>query len=1417
MVHALKYIKILFLFLSLLFVACNRNIHDSASTVSVDSLYHKISAMRYSNLLHMDSLTDELGRLAADNNEAEAVAANAKAYSALMKMDYAKANELYNRVFETSLCEIERLVAAVGMMTIDYRVSANRRFFDNRIKALELIKRINEDFSYLTKDDKERFERAKIEFGIVSACYFANLGMQEEKSMTLDYLRANIEKIDNVPLKVYGRMIVANNNPNRKERLSALMLGLNIANNNNLSWLQANYKLLLAISLRDSVQRRLLVNELPEKFKMFSLRNLPLDEIPLALSYEAEKDFKKSGDYYMMIEAIVVAASCKIQTAEYAEAIVLLDKALNEVNDYYRRYYPLNEVQGSSSLFCLDDSVDFVTDADAGVYNIPECLLSVRREASSAFAGMSDKLASDINREAYLELLRTTRMNKQFESRAYAAQMAVTHLELWIIVLAVALLAISLFVWLSYRSRMRYERTFLVDRKRLLEVSRRLISSLPHEATSKEMLCASVKETLDALLWNFSGRTSFEIVGETDESCGENLYLFDICYMNIPSYDKLKVSTSIPLTAEKHTLLAMVVPYVAVVIEEGLRITGISEEQERAEEQHKAYAIYLAEHKRENLQKRVSLSVVGAMRPYIDRLLKELSTFGLSLASEDEERKLKYIDELTDRLNYLNIILERWIKMRHGEFSLHVENFEVAELFDIIEKSRMLLESRGISLNIVDSKGVVKADKALTLFMINTLVDNAVKFTPAGGEITVGTVLQGDAVEIFVSDTGIGISQADIDRILGEKVYDASRIGEDNEKLQPKSKGGGFGLMNCKGIIDKYRKTDEVFSVCSMNITGNKGGGSRFSFRLPKGILRCIAVLLIFLPSSLLADDELFDRLDIAVDSVYMSNVNGNHEEAFVQAQIAIELLNSYYLSNVGGSDTLALLDGGAAELKWWREAVFPKELNEKIYFNILDMRNELAVASLALQRWQPYRYNNYIYSTLYRLVHEDTGIAARYERMQQSLNLRKVAIALLSLMLLVLLVYRLLSYVRFNIIEKMNENMVTDVNKRLLSVVTREERLSVQQLADGLLRELFLCMGENLRFERVAILLRDASSAQAVSEQPYSALHGRADVYMYSVLERREEYVSPDGLMRVLPLSAMHSGNPYVIGVLEVVSERPLDDNEVVALELVTAYLASVAYHAIVRVEKRYIALEEMEEQAKRMKFEENRLHVKNLVMDNCLSVIKHETIYYPSKVRELAGKAIADNSGRSVAVEDMRELMGYYSSIFGILSNCAMRELNDMSFSVTHVRLSQIFDDAVRYVARCSKRNGKEISLRYENADIVVGVDVDMVTCLFESLLDAAMRYSAPGTLVLRAIENDDVVSIELVDNRIVLSNDEVAEIFTPSERNITDTGLVGMEYLVAKEVVRLHEDYTGKYGGRMEARSDVSGTIILFTLPK
>jgi hypothetical protein len=182
------------------------------------------------------------------------------------------------------------------------------------------------------------------------------------------------------------------------------------------------------------------------------------------------------------------------------------------------------------------------------------------------------------------------------------------------------------------------------------------------------------------------------------------------------------------------------------------------------------------------------------------------------------------------------------------------------------------------------------------------------------------------------------------------------------------------------------------------------------------------------------------------------------------------------------------------------------------------------------------------------------------------------------------------------------------------------------------------------------------------------------------------------------------------------------------------------------------------------------------------------------------------------------MTELVDYYNSVFGILANCAKRELDTMCFTLSVTRVEQLFDDARRYVARCAKKRGMGLSLVYEPTEACVRVDAELVGNLFEALADAALKVEKEGVLQLRAADAGDFVKVELVDGRRTLTSYEAQELFTPSRYNIaSDAGLLGMEYLVAKEVVRMHEDYTGHHGSRMEARADVEGVVILFTLPK
>lgn len=1399
------------------FVGCGSSYEELSP--HVDELCTRLWSSRYCNVARFDSIAELLADADADNDEIKAVADNASGYAAMMRMDYSAACDLYSSVIENSSCEIERLAADVGLMTVCYRASENRSFFDHRTDALSRIRRINEELELLSTSDSMRFMRAKIEFGIVSVCYFSNLCMQEEKARALEYIRDDVKHIDDVALRLYAEMILSNNVSDPVERIELLCKGAKAAKENGEVWIEANYNLLLTIGLRDTVALHTFKEQLPLQYKELNAMGLDDYGFLSMLARRSVEGFRDYGDGYMMIEALAVSASCNIEYGRYEEALLYIDKALGTVNDYYMHYYPMRDDLCVNSLDAYNEGVYSGDAVDEGVYNIPECMLSVRREACCAFAGMGNIESSDINRNAYLELLETTRMNKHMESRVSRVEENSAEHDILLVVIVVLLVVACGYIAVMVKNRRRHELLYSASLKQLHRACRTLLSSLPREVDSKDELCMAVSSVLDDCLCGFSGETRFNVASMPGEGGRlPNRYEFALHFMAVGSGDVLYVETEFPLDQEKMSVLEMVVPYVAVAIEEGMRLADIGDECMRAEEERQAYSIYLAEHKRENLLKRVSVSVVGGMRPFMDRITGELKTLAGDCPADDVQRKLKYIAELTDRLDDLNVILERWIKMRRGEMNLQIENFSLVDVFTIVAKSRALLEKRGVELDVKKCDAAVKADKALTLFMVNTLVDNAAKFTPKGGKVTIEGIEREDCVEIAVSDTGIGISQSDIERILGEKVYDASSIGRDNEYLQPKKKGGGFGLMNCKGIIEKYRKSGELFSVCSLDIESVKGGGSRFAFRLPKGVMRVVLLLLTMLPLSLNAQNGLLDMVSSYADSVYYCNVEGDYGTSFVHADRALGLLNEYYRKNVGGTDTLSLYSGAANEIKWWREELFADSLKDGIYFNILDIRNEIAVASLATQRWRTHRYNNYVYTTLYRLVHEDKGISERYAAMSTAMNYRMAAVALLLFVLMMLVLYIIVSYVRHNIIHRKNENLLLKANSQVLQVVNGDRRIEAHELLEGVVRKVYDCMGENMRMSRVAIMFRQENGAKPVIAEVCESPDHNDNIFMLGVIDSGERFVSPDRMTCVLPLYVNSAEQRVLAGAMEVVAMRPLVEDEILNLELVASYAASVAYHALVRMAGSYTALEEIEEQIERVKYEENRLHVQNMVLDNCLSVLKHETIYYPSRIRDVVGQAVAGSADKKAAIASIGELMDYYCSIFGILSNCARRELDDRCFMVSKVGVQQFFEGAERYAARLRKRSRREIFLSYEPSAAVVSVDADLVEYLLESLLDAAFRIEGDGTLLLRAVDTGNEVRVELVDNRYELSSEEIADLFVPTRRNMASDGTIqGMEYLVAKEIVRLHEDNTGHRGSRMEARSDVGGTVILFTLPK
>lgn len=225
--------------------------------------------------------------------------------------------------------------------------------------------------------------------------------------------------------------------------------------------------------------------------------------------------------------------------------------------------------------------------------------------------------------------------------------------------------------------------------------------------------------------------------------------------------------------------MKVIIPYISWTLENGLAFISLGDERKRLEKEQYIHEQHLAENKRQNLVKKACLFIVMGIMPYIDRIINETHKLTVNNYIDNEDikkSKYHYIDELITRINEYNDILALWIKMKQGTLSLSIENFELNDLFKVLVKGRKTFEMKQQTLTIIPTEAIVKADKALTLFMINTLMENARKYTQQGGKISVYAEENENYVEISIQDNGLGLSVEDKERILSEKVYDSGKL-----------------------------------------------------------------------------------------------------------------------------------------------------------------------------------------------------------------------------------------------------------------------------------------------------------------------------------------------------------------------------------------------------------------------------------------------------------------------------------------------------------------------------------------------------------------------------------------------------------------------------------------------------------------
>ena len=1403
----------------------------------IDSLNGKAYAYRYRSLDSSYKYADAAYRQVNFYKSGKAEASNNLGFCAYMNMDFDRAEALHKEVYKLTKNELELLIADIGLMKICQRTAMNKEYYDYRNSALRRMKRIREESDlFADRHETLRLDYAFTEFFIVSSIYYYYLQQRQEAIDALNQIPEDEALTDTNQLLYYhyikgsASLVEANNPEERKLReFDQLYYTWRIAVQSKNPYFEGNGLQGLA---------NLMVS--PANFEFYRVRrthaldqfDFPVDSLmPLRMAQLALEKFQEYDDLYQIAGAYVSIGKYLNAHGRYSEALDTLTKALDCVNQHHLLYYHKADTLDKLWPYAEGDTtytgVPWITEEK--VKTVPEWISRIREQLSVSYAGLGMKHASDYNRNIYLDILNFTRQDKELESRYISLEAGSRQMTLVLSVVIVGLVLVVILWWFFNKSSKTRNQVDVERLQQILSLCRDITSSIP-------MNVPLIQQGIDQLFGK--GRMTLEI----------------------PEEGKAALVPVHRLSKDEKALVHVLEPYIIWAADNEQMVEALSDERIQLEKQRYVYEQHIAGNKRQNLIKKACLAIVNGINPYIDRILNEVHKLTEKGYIDDEKikkEKYQYIDELVTTINEYNDILALWIKMKQGTLSLNIETFGLNELFDLLGKGRRAFEMKEQTLEIKPTHAMVKADRALTLFMINTLAENARKYTPEGGVIKVYARTTDSYVEISVEDNGRGISAEDVAQIIGEKVYDSRVIGMKNatdaDELK-ENKGSGFGLMNCKGIIEKYKKTNELFRVCVFNVESELGKGSRFYFRLPSGVRKVIGVLLcLLLPFGMgsclydpippmlqdtdsivvITDSAYEDLLDAASDyanAAYFANVDEQYEIALQYADSAILLLNEHYQKYARPDATHRYMklvgEGIPAEILWWNE------LFDSDYHVILDIRNEAAVAFLALKQLDAYSYNNSAFTDLYKLQGEDQTLEGYCRQLERSNINKTVGIILCFVLLIVSLVGYYLLYLRKRIQNRLSLEQVLEINQKVFAAslirpqeqenaeALQREESTLKEIPQRIVDEAFGSVNELLTIDRMGIAVYNETTHLL----EYASSPGQEMPEMVQLCFDSREYISEQH-RQAIPLMVEAGGEHQCVGVLYLERREGTEqETDRLLFELVARYVAIVVFNAVVKLATKYRDIESAHEETQRASWEDSMLHVQNMVLDNCLSTIKHETIYYPNKIKQIIGRLNAQNLSEKEekeAVETMTELIEYYKGIFTILSSCASRQLEEVTFRRTTIPVQELFETAGKYFKKSVKNRMDKIELEMAPIDARVIGDVNQLRFLLENLIDEALTVHEDGVLRLQARKDDEYIRFLFTDTRREKSVLELNQLFYPNLARMTsgEKGeLRGTEYLVCKQIIRDHDEFAGRRGCRINAEpAEGGGFTVYFTIPR
>ena len=204
---------------------------------------------------------------------------------------------------------------------------------------------------------------------------------------------------------------------------------------------------------------------------------------------------------------------------------------------------------------------------------------------------------------------------------------------------------------------------------------------------------------------------------------------------------------------------------------------------------------------------------IGAVAALADSLNGETETEVVWRLAErivtESHRMSRIVDDLLDLSRVEFGGTEEWTDIDLGRV-----------LVEVVSTNQHAAKRQGLGLSLTGSAELLmRGDRAQLVSMFSNLVDNAIKYSEAGGVVLVESATQGDEILVTVTDHGIGIAERDQKRIF-ERFY---RV----DKARSRATGGtGLGLSIVRHIVLEHGG--------SIDVRSEEGVGSTFTVRMPR-------------------------------------------------------------------------------------------------------------------------------------------------------------------------------------------------------------------------------------------------------------------------------------------------------------------------------------------------------------------------------------------------------------------------------------------------------------------------------------------------------------------------------------------------------------------------------------------------------